>query len=334
MQVARRRRLPGAGRRAVGARDRRAARARPDRRRHGPPAGGQPHLLGGQPRPHHAAQDGRPTAERRCCTGSRTAVHGPGRRDRGPHPALRRARRRSPARAGTARRTSRCRSPRTSSSRPRSAIQEQGEDFPAVLVEPQSVRAYPSPYGINAAHLLGYLSPITVRRARRGQGRATTRPCTAPRSSAAPGSRRQYDRYLRGMPGYKRVAVDSMGRVLGDSGEVDGRAGDTLVTSIDARVQAVVEQQLAQTIRTARQTFDKVTAPQLRRRLRRRRRAGRQERPRRRDGRPPTYDPKVWVGGITLQAARAALLRQGALPAAVPRDPGAVRARARRGSRS
>ena len=41
------------------------------------------------------------------------------------------------------------------------SIQEQGEDFPAVLVEPQNVRAYPSPYGINAAGVLGYLSPIT-----------------------------------------------------------------------------------------------------------------------------------------------------------------------------
>ncbi|MGN6574615.1 MAG: penicillin-binding protein 2, partial [Nocardioides sp.] len=40
------------------------------------------------------------------------------------------------------------------------SIMEQGEDFPAVLVEQQNVRAYPSPFGINAAHLLGYLSPI------------------------------------------------------------------------------------------------------------------------------------------------------------------------------
>ena len=52
------------------------------------------------------------------------------------------------------------------------------------------------------------------------------------------GLEKEYDKYLRGTPGYKQVAVDSMGRVLGDSGEVAGRAGDTLVTSIDARVQA------------------------------------------------------------------------------------------------
>jgi penicillin-binding protein 2 len=41
------------------------------------------------------------------------------------------------------------------------SIEERGEDYPAVLVQAQSERSYPSPYGVNAAHVLGYLSPIT-----------------------------------------------------------------------------------------------------------------------------------------------------------------------------
>ena len=47
--------------------------------------------------------------------------------------------------------------------RQRSALRilEQPEDYPGVLVEQQPVRAYPRPFGVNAAHLLGYLSPIT-----------------------------------------------------------------------------------------------------------------------------------------------------------------------------
>src|SRR5690606_9072689 len=40
-------------------------------------------------------------------------------------------------------------------------ILEQGEDYPAVVAQRRSLRTYPRPYGINAAHLLGYLSPIT-----------------------------------------------------------------------------------------------------------------------------------------------------------------------------
>ena len=38
-------------------------------------------------------------------------------------------------------------------------VQERSEDFPALVAERRTVRDYPSPFGVNAAHLLGYLSP-------------------------------------------------------------------------------------------------------------------------------------------------------------------------------
>jgi penicillin-binding protein 2 len=178
------------------------------------------------------------------------------------------------------------------------SIMEQGEDFPAVLVDAQNVRAYPSPYGINAAHLLGYLSPITSDELDEAKSDHDTSVHGASVVGRA-GLEKGYDRFLRGQPGYKRVAVDSMGRVLGDSGEVQGRAGDTLVTSIDSRVQGVVEQQLAQTIRTARSTFDKVTGRNYVAD------SGAVVVLDAKNGRvvamagAPTYQPKVWVGGIT-----------------------------------
>ena len=65
-----RRRVRRPGRLAVGARDRRAAAARADRRRHGPAAGRQPHLVGGLGRPRHAGQAVRSDEQRRCCTAS------------------------------------------------------------------------------------------------------------------------------------------------------------------------------------------------------------------------------------------------------------------------
>ncbi|HET6628119.1 MAG TPA: penicillin-binding protein 2 [Nocardioidaceae bacterium] len=178
------------------------------------------------------------------------------------------------------------------------SILEQGEDFPAVLAESQNVRAYPQPFGINAAHLLGYLSPITEEELDEAKEEDDTSVHGASVVGRA-GLEKQYDEFLRGYPGYKRVAVDSMGRVLGDSGEVEGRAGDTLVTSIDARVQAVAEQQLEQTIKTARKTFDPVTGKNYvadsgavvvmdATNGRIVAMAGR-----------PTYDPGVWVGGIS-----------------------------------
>ena len=178
------------------------------------------------------------------------------------------------------------------------SILEQSEDFPAVLAESVSVRAYPSPYGINAAHLLGYLSPITEEELDGAEAEGDTSVHGASVVGRA-GVEKQYDKYLRGAPGYKRVAVDSMGRVLGDSGEIQGRAGDTLVTSIDARVQAVVEQQLESTIKTARQTTDPVTGRKYVAD------SGAVVVMDATNGRVvaaagyPTYDPGVWVGGIT-----------------------------------
>jgi len=178
------------------------------------------------------------------------------------------------------------------------SVLEQSEDYPAVLAESVSVRAYPSPYGINAAHLLGYLSPITEEELDEAETKADTSVHGASVVGRA-GVEKQYDKYLRGEPGYKRVAVDSMGRVLGDSGRVKGRAGDTLVTSIDARVQAVVEQQLESTIRLARQTTDTVTGRKYVAD------SGAVVVMDATDGRivamagQPTYDPGVWVGGIS-----------------------------------
>ncbi len=177
------------------------------------------------------------------------------------------------------------------------SILEQSEDYPAVLAESASVRAYPSPYGINAAHLLGYLSPITEEELDEAKAEADTSVHGASVVGRA-GVEKEYDRYLRGAPGYKRVAVDSMGRVLGDSGHVEGRAGDTLVTSIDARVQSVVEHQLRSTILNARRTFDKVTGRNYEAD------SGAAVVLDAKDGRVvamagyPTYDPGLWVGGI------------------------------------
>ncbi len=177
------------------------------------------------------------------------------------------------------------------------SIMEQNEDYPAVIVEDQHVRSYPSPYGINAAHLLGYLSPITESELDEAESQEDDSVHGASVVGRA-GLEKEYDEHLRGYPGYKQVAVDSMGRVLEDSGEIEGRVGDTLVTSIDARVQAVVEQQLAETIATARSTRDSVTGRNYVAD------SGAAVVMETGTGRivamasQPTYDPGVWVGGI------------------------------------
>ena len=90
-----------------------------------------------------------------------------------------------------------------------------------------------------------------------------------------------------------------MGRVIGDEQEVAAQGGDTLVTSIDAKVQSVVEQQLAGAIAKARATRDTVTDRNYVAD------SGAVVVMEAKTGRivsmasQPTYDPEVWVGGVS-----------------------------------
>ena len=177
-------------------------------------------------------------------------------------------------------------------------VLEQAEDYPGVLAQQENVRAYPSPYGVNGAHVLGYLSPITEGELDEADQDKDTSVNGASVVGRA-GVEKAYDTWLRGKPGYKLVAVDSMGRVLGDSGEVDSTPGDTLVTSIDSKVQAYVEKKLHSAMVTARGTFDKVTGRNYAAE------SGAAVVMEARTGRivamasQPTYDPEVWSGGIS-----------------------------------
>jgi len=177
-------------------------------------------------------------------------------------------------------------------------VLEQPEDFPAVLADQQSLRAYPRPFGVNLAHVLGYLSPITGDELD-AAGADGDRSVNGASVVGRAGVEKQYDAWLRGMPGYTSVAVDSMGRVIGDAEEVAAQGGDTLVTSIDAKVQSVVEKQLAGAIATARATKDPVTDRNYVAD------SGAVVVMEAKTGRivsmasQPTYDPEVWVGGIS-----------------------------------
>jgi penicillin-binding protein 2 len=167
-----------------------------------------------------------------------------------------------------------------------------------ILEEKQSMRAYPRPYGVNLADIVGYLSPITAAELKQSKKDHDTSLNAASLVGRA-GIEEEYDKYLRGRPGYQKVAVDSMGRVLGHEGQVHSRPGDTLVTSIDARVQSAAEKALHDAITTARATYDPVTHRNYRAD------SGAAIVLQARTGRvvamasQPTYDPSEWVGGIT-----------------------------------
>jgi penicillin-binding protein 2 len=184
------------------------------------------------------------------------------------------------------------------------AILEQPEDYPAVVAEQQSVRAYPRPYGVNLAHVLGYLSPVTEDEYDTAK-KADDPSLNATSAVGRAGVEKEYDEWLRGLPGHTSVAVDSLGRPLGNGETVAAQPGDTLVTSIDAKVQSVVEEQLHDAITTARATYDKVTHKNYVAD------SGAAIVMEAKTGRivamasQPTYDPEVWVGGITKKQLKA-----------------------------
>ena len=116
-----------------------------------------------------------------------------------------------------------------------------------------------------------------------------------------------------------------MGRVLGDSGTIKSRPGDTLVTSLDADVQAVRREAAAPGDHDSARHLRQGHPPQLRRGQRCRRGDGGQDRPHRGHGQPADVQPGGLVGRHQPQGAQGALLGEGRRPAALPRHAGPVR---------
>ncbi|MDT0307605.1 penicillin-binding protein 2 [Streptomyces sp. DSM 44917] len=178
-------------------------------------------------------------------------------------------------------------------------IRERAEDFPGISAEPTAVRRYPSPDGANTAQVLGYLSPVTDEEV--AETEDTDAPLLRSDQIGRAGLERSYDSYLRGDAGVTRYEVDKFGRVLGQAESESAVAGANLVTSIDSRVQGVVERELLSAMEVARGTRDEVTGRDYEAD------AGSAVVIENDTGRvvamasAPDYDPNVWVGGISTE---------------------------------
>src|SRR4051794_21548166 len=189
--------------------------------------------------------------------------------------------------------------PITDEATPKQALQirERAEDFPGISAEPQAVRRYAAPGKANTAQVLGYLSPVTDDEITKAQD--TDSPYLRSDQVGRSGLERQYDKELRGKAGVTRYEVDNLGRVIGQAEADEAQPGANLVTSIDARVQRVAEYELNQAMKTARQQFDKITGENYKAD------SGAVVVMEAKTGRivamasAPTYDPNVWVGGIS-----------------------------------
>ncbi len=132
-------------------------------------------------------------------------------------------------------------------------VMERGEEFPGVAAEMTAIRDYPAPFGARAAQLLGYIGPISADELAAAEAKEGRRGSTYTNFDLVGrgGLEQVYDGFLRGKPGVKKLAVDSAGNVTGTVAERDATPGNYLVTSIDAHVQKVVEDQLKAAIKRA-----------------------------------------------------------------------------------
>ena len=127
-------------------------------------------------------------------------------------------------------------------------IVERSDLFPGIDAEPIAIRFYPSNVGVNAAHLLGYIGPLTEGDLAGDNGRSYYRS----ESIGKAGLEIQYDEFLRGTPGIKTVIVDRKEAVTRTGKITSPVGGNHVVTSIDVRLQAASEKALAAAVARSR----------------------------------------------------------------------------------
>ncbi|HEV7699768.1 MAG TPA: penicillin-binding protein 2 [Pyrinomonadaceae bacterium] len=120
-------------------------------------------------------------------------------------------------------------------------VESHSLEFPELRVELQPQRFYP--LGTTLAHVLGYVGEISPKQLEESEYKDKG---FRPGDVIGKGGLEQYyDEYLRGKPGYRKVLVDSRGRVQAELQVVPPQSGQDLVTTIDLDLQLTAEDQLA-----------------------------------------------------------------------------------------
>jgi penicillin-binding protein 2 len=196
--------------------------------------------------------------------------------------------------------------PITKEADPEIALQivERTNEYPGIGATPVAIRNYPGYTGVNAAHELGYVGPVTEEDLSGKSGRSYYRSETIGKT----GLEYQYDSYLRGTPGIRTVIVDRKESVTRESQNTQPIGGSHLVTSLDVRLQSGVESALSDAVRRARASghpADSGAAIVM-------------------DVRNgqilamasyPTYDPNAWEKGLSVTDARALFSEKNGVPA-------------------
>lgn len=120
-------------------------------------------------------------------------------------------------------------------------VEARNMEFPELRVELQPQRFYP--LGTTLAHVLGYVGEISPKQLESEEYKSKG---FRPGDIIGKGGLEQYyDEFLRGKPGYRKVIVDSRGRVQSEIEVVPPQSGQDMITTIDLDLQNAAEEQLA-----------------------------------------------------------------------------------------
>lgn len=166
-------------------------------------------------------------------------------------------------------------------------IKERQADFPGVKIAVESVRQYPDT--TLAAHALGYLGEISEEELKKPE----YQPHTLGDIIGKSGLERQFESFLRGKKGEQRLEVNATGQPLRILSEKNPTPGHNLILTLDKTIQKATEVGLEEAIKNARRQKYKKAA------------AGAAVVMDPRNGEVlalasyPTYDPRLFLGGIT-----------------------------------
>lgn len=117
-------------------------------------------------------------------------------------------------------------------------------EFPELRVEQQPQRSYP-PNGL-LAHVLGYVSEVGPEQLK--QSALKDKGLKPGDFVGQSGLEQIYDETLRGRDGYRKVVVDSRGRIQDEIETVPPQPGQDIITTIDLDLQIVAEEQLRNSV--------------------------------------------------------------------------------------
>ncbi|HHV78352.1 MAG TPA: penicillin-binding protein 2 [Firmicutes bacterium] len=127
-------------------------------------------------------------------------------------------------------------------------IAEMLDELPGVVIEAEPIRYYPQ--GSLAAHVLGYVHEISQEQLSKPQFQ-----------SYKPGDlvgqfglEASYESVLRGTNGGKQVEVDATGHPRSILGRTEPIPGQTILTTIDSRIQKVAEEALTEQMKRLRES--------------------------------------------------------------------------------